>query len=171
MSMFLLFLGLALAGVSTVRTVLDHYRADLPDVSTLTYYKPSLTTRIFAADGSLIATLYRENRTWTKLDDISPHLRNAILAIEDTNFYQHKGVDPKGVARAIFSKATGSGGKQGASTITMQLARALFLSPKQTLDRKLKEVLVATEIEKNFTKDEILELYLNQIFLGISAYQ
>lgn len=170
MSMFLLFLGLALAGVSTVRTVLDHYRADLPDVSTLTYYKPSLTTRIFAADGSLIATLYRENRTWTKLDDISPHLRNAILAIEDTNFYQHKGVDPKGVARAIFSKATGSGGKQGASTITMQLARALFLSPKQTLDRKLKEVLVATEIEKNFTKDEILELYLNQIYLGSGAH-
>lgn len=169
-SMFLLFLGIGLTGVSLVRTVLDHYRADLPDVSTLTYYEPSLTTRIYASDGTLIGTLYRENRTWTRLDEISPHLKEAILAIEDSRFYSHRGVDPTGVVRAIVSKATGSGGKQGASTITMQLARALFLSPKQTLDRKLKEVLVATEIEKNFTKDEILELYLNQIYLGSGAY-
>lgn len=153
-----------------VRTVLDHYRAELPDVSTLTYYEPSLTTRIFAADGTLIGTLYRENRTWTKLEDISPSLLMAILSIEDSRFYTHRGVDPKGVARAVMSKLTGSGGKQGASTITMQLARALFLSPKQTIDRKLKEVLVATEIEKNFTKDEVLELYLNQIYLGSGAY-
>jgi penicillin-binding protein 1A len=170
LSMFLLFLGIGLAGVSMVRTVLDHYRADLPDVSTLTYYEPSLTTRIYSSDGALIGTLYRENRTWTKLDKISPALLDAILAIEDSRFYQHRGVDPKGVIRAVMSKATGSGGKQGASTITMQLARALFLSQKQTLDRKLKEVLVATEIEKNFTKDEILELYLNQIYLGSGAY-
>ena len=168
--MFLLVLGIGLTGVSTVRTVLDHYRSELPDVSTLTYYEPSLTTRIFASDGSLIGTLYRENRTWTKLDQISPHLKDAILAIEDSRFYTHRGVDPTGVVRAIMSKATGSGGKQGASTITMQLARALFLSPKQTLDRKLKEVLVAVEIEKNFTKDEILELYLNQIYLGAGAH-
>lgn len=168
--MFLMVLGIGLTGVSTVRTVLDHYRSELPDVSTLTYYEPSLTTRIFASDGSLIGTLYRENRTWTKLDQISPHLKDAILAIEDSRFYTHRGVDPTGVVRAVISKATGSGGKQGASTITMQLARALFLSPKQTLDRKLKEVLVAVEIEKNFTKDEILELYLNQIYLGAGAH-
>lgn len=170
MTMVLLVLGITLCGVSTVRTVLDYYRAQLPDVSTLTYYEPSLTTRIFANDGSLIATLYRENRTWTRLDEVAPCLIDAILAIEDTNFYAHQGVDPRGVARAIFSKATGGGDSQGASTITMQLARALFLSPKQTLDRKLKEVLVAVEIEKNFTKDEILELYLNQIYLGSGAH-
>jgi penicillin-binding protein 1A len=168
--MFLLFLGIALTGLSMVRTVLDHYRSELPDVSTLTYYEPSLTTRIFASDGTLIGTLYRENRTWTKMDEISPSLKDAILAIEDSRFYTHRGVDPKGVLRAVISKATGSGGKQGASTITMQLARALFLSPKQTIDRKLKEVLVATEIEKNFTKSEILELYLNQIYLGSGAH-
>ena len=153
-----------------VRTVLDHYRAELPDVSTLSYYEPALTTRIFASDGSLIGTLYRENRTWTKLDEISPKLRDAILAIEDTRFYEHSGVDFRGVGRAVLAKVTGRGGKQGASTITMQLARALFLSSRQTLDRKLKEVLVAKEIEKNFTKDEILELYLNQIYLGSGAY-
>lgn len=170
LTMFLIFLGVGLTGVSAVRTVLDHYRTELPDVSTLTYYEPSLTTRIFAADGTLIATLYRENRTWTKFDQISPHLKNAILAIEDTNFEKHQGVDPKGVLRAVKAAATGSGGKQGASTITMQLARALFLSRKQSLDRKLKEVLVAIEIEKNFTKDEILELYLNQIYLGSGAH-
>lgn len=170
LTVFLVVLGVTLCGISTVRTVLDYYRAQLPDVSTLTYYEPSLTTRIYANDGSVIATLYRENRTWVKLDDVSKHLKDAILAIEDTNFYEHKGVDPKGVLRAIMLKATGSGDNQGASTITMQLARALFLSPKQTLDRKLKEVLVAVEIEKNFTKDEILELYLNQIYLGSGAH-
>lgn len=169
-SLVLVFLAIALVVVSLVRTVLDHYRAELPDVSTLTYYEPSLTTRIFSSDGALIGTLYRENRTWTTLDDVAPALKDAILAIEDSRFYEHRGVDPTGVARAILSKATGSGGQQGASTITMQLARALFLSPKQTLDRKLKEVLVATEIEKNFTKPEILELYLNQIYLGSGAY-
>ncbi len=169
-SFFLIILAVVLTGVSTVRTILDHYRAELPDVSTLTYYEPSLTTRIFASDGALIGTLYRENRTWTTFDDISPQLRDAILAIEDSRFYEHRGVDPKGVLRAIWSKATGSGGKQGASTITMQLARAMFLSPKQSMDRKLKEVLVAIEIEKSFTKDEIMELYLNQIYLGSGAY-
>ena len=163
-------LGIGLMGVSTVRTILDHYRAELPDVSTLTYFEPSLTTRIYANDGTLIGTLYREARTWTKLDNISPALEKAILAIEDTRFREHHGVDPKGVIRAVFSKAAGGGDSQGASTITMQLARNLFLSPKQTLDRKLKEVLVAIEIEKSFTKNEILELYLNQIYFGSGAY-
>lgn len=167
---FLAVLGIALTGASTVRTVLDHYRAELPDVSTLTYYEPSLTTRIYANDGTLIGTLYREARTWTKLEDISPHLEKAVLAIEDTRFYEHRGVDPIGVARALFSKASGGGDSQGASTITMQLARNLFLSPKQSMDRKLKEVLVAIEIEKSFTKREILELYLNQIYFGSGAY-
>lgn len=162
-------LGVSLLGISTVRTVLDHYRSELPDVSTLTYFEPSLTTRIYANDGTLIGTLYREARTWTKLDDISPELEKAILAIEDTRFREHHGVDPVGVVRAVFSKA-GGGDSQGASTITMQLARNLFLSPKQTLDRKLKEVLVAIEIEKSFTKNEILELYLNQIYFGSGAY-
>jgi 1A family penicillin-binding protein len=168
--LFLAVLAVGLTGVSTVRTILDHYRSELPDVSTLTYFEPSLTTRIYANDGTLIGTLYREARTWTKLDDMSPHLEKAVLAIEDTRFYEHHGVDPIGVARAVFSKASGGGDSQGASTITMQLARNLFLSPKQSMDRKLKEVLVAIEIEKSFTKREILELYLNQIYFGSGAY-
>jgi 1A family penicillin-binding protein len=167
---FLVALGVGLTGVSMVRTILDHYRSELPDVSTLTYFEPSLTTRIYANDGTLIGTLYREARTWTKLEDMSPHLEKAVLAIEDTRFYEHHGVDPIGVARAVFSKASGGGDSQGASTITMQLARNLFLSPKQSMDRKLKEVLVAIEIEKSFTKKEILELYLNQIYFGSGAY-
>ncbi len=166
----MVILASVLTGVATVRSVLDHYRAELPDVSTLTYYEPSLTTRIFASDGTLIGTLYRENRTWTHLDQVSPHLLEAVLAIEDSRFYEHRGVDPKGVLRAVASRASSDGGTQGASTITMQLARNLFLSPKQTLDRKLKEVLVALEVEKSFTKDEILELYLNQIYFGAGAY-
>ena len=162
--------GVSLTGVSCVRTILDHYRAELPDVSTLTYFEPSLTTRIYANDGTLIGTLYREARTWTKLEDVSPALEKAVLAIEDTRFYEHRGVDPIGVGRAIFGKVAGGGDSQGASTITMQLARNLFLSPKQSMDRKLKEVLVAIEIEKSFTKREILELYLNQIYFGSGAY-
>ena len=162
--------GVTLTGVSCVRTILDHYRAELPDVSTLTYFEPSLTTRIFANDGTLIGTLYREARTWTRMEEMSPYLEKAVLAIEDTRFYEHHGVDPIGVGRAIISKLAGGGDSQGASTITMQLARNLFLSPKQSLDRKLKEVLVATEIEKSFTKREILELYLNQIYFGSGAY-
>jgi penicillin-binding protein 1A len=167
---FLAGLGVTLTGISCVRTILDHYRAELPDVSTLTYYEPSLTTRIYANDGTLIGTLYKEARTWTKLDDMSPYVEKALLAIEDTRFREHHGVDPIGVLRAIASKIAGGSDSQGASTITMQLARNLFLSPKQTLDRKLKEVLVAVEIEKNFTKNEILELYLNQIYFGEGAY-
>ncbi len=170
MWLLLAVLAVGLTGVSTVRTILDHYRAELPDVSTLTYFEPSLTTRIYANDGTLIGTLYREARTWTKIDDISPQLEKAILAIEDTRFREHHGVDPVGVLRAVLSKASGGGDSQGASTITMQLARNLFLSPKQTLDRKLKEVLVAIEVEKSFTKNEILELYLNQIYFGSGAY-
>ncbi len=168
--MFLAVIGVGLTGVSMVRTILDHYRSELPDVSTLTYYEPSLTTRIYANDGTLIGTLYKEARTWTKLDDMTPYVEKAVLAIEDTRFYEHRGVDPIGVGRAIISKAAGGGDSQGASTITMQLARNLFLSPKQSMDRKLKEVLVAVEIEKSFTKREILELYLNQIYFGSGAY-
>lgn len=170
MGLFFITLAIGLAGVSCVRAVLDHYRSELPDVSSLAYYEPSLTTRIYANDGTLIGTLYKEARTWTKLDAISPYLIKAVLATEDSRFFEHHGVDPIGVLRAIYSRASGSDGSQGASTITMQLARNLFLNAKQTMDRKLKEVLVAVEIEKSFTKNEILELYLNQIYFGSGAY-
>ncbi|CAN0238047.1 unnamed protein product, partial [Phaeothamnion confervicola] len=141
---------------------------DLPKADTLAYFEPSQTTQIFSNDGTLIATLYRENRTWVKLDNISPNLINALLAIEDTRFYEHRGVDFQGIVRAIVSRGTGD--NQGASTITMQLARNVFLDNKQNATRKLREVILATRIEQTFTKNEILEMYLNQIYLGSGCY-
>ena len=167
---FLLILGLSIAGITSLTALLNHYAEGLPDVSKLRYFEPSETTRIYSADGKLIATLFKENRTWTPYDKMSPYLIKAILAVEDSRFYQHHGVDPIGVARAAVYDLMHKGEKQGASTITMQLARNLFLSFDQTLERKIKEILLASQIEKKFTKDEILELYLNQIYFGGGAY-
>lgn len=161
--------GAVMFAARTVETILDHYKSGLPDVTTLSHWEPALTTTIYSSDGQLIGTLFKENRTWTKLEDVSPHLVKAVLAIEDSRFYEHRGVDPIGVMRA-FKAVLADSDKQGASTLTMQLARALFLTPKQTYDRKIKEMLLAIEIEKAYTKDEILELYLNQIYLGAGAY-
>lgn len=150
--------------------LLNHYAEGLPDVSNLRYYEPSETTRIYSSDGVPIATLFKENRTWLKLEEMSPYMPKAIVAVEDSRFYEHKGVDIWGVARAFVYDITHRGTHQGASTITMQLARNLFLSPDQNLERKVKEMLLALQIEKKFTKDEILELYLNQIYYGAGAY-
>ena len=168
---FLGFLGLLLAGGTAALVVLNHYAQGLPDVSKLRYYEPSETTRVYSSDGQIIATLFKENRTWTPLEQISPNMRNAILAIEDSRFYEHNGVDPVGVLRAAVDLVRSGGQiRQGASTITMQLARNLFLSPDQSFERKIREALMALQIEKTFTKDEILELYLNQVYFGAGAY-
>lgn len=166
----LLSLGILIAGVTSVTALLNHYAEGLPDVAKLRYFEPSETSRIYSADGKLIATLFKENRTFTPYEEISPYLIKAILAVEDSRFYQHRGVDPIGVLRAAVYDLTHRGAHQGASTITMQLARNVFLSAKQTLERKIKEILLASQIEKKFTKDEILELYLNQIYFGGGAY-
>lgn len=166
----LLTIGLVIAGVTSVTALLNHYAAGLPDVSKLRYFEPSETTRIFSSDGKLIATLFKENRTWTPFDQISPALIKAILAVEDSRFYSHRGVDPIGIVRAAVYDIMYRGAHQGASTITMQLARNVFLSPDQNLERKIREMLLASQIEKKFTKDEILELYLNQIYFGAGAY-
>ncbi len=168
---FLAFLTVLVAGGTAVLVVLNNYSKGLPDVSRLRYYEPSETTRIFSADGQLIATLFKENRTWTPLEQISPNMKKAILAIEDSRFYEHHGVDPVGVARAGLDLIRSGGQiRQGASTITMQLARNLFLSPDQSFERKIREALLALQIEKTFAKDEILELYLNQVYFGAGAY-
>ena len=164
-----LFLGITVSGVTAVVALLNHYAESLPDVSRLRYFEPSETSRIYAADGKLIATLFKENRTFTPFDKISPAFIKAILAVEDSRFYQHRGVDPVGVGRALVSNVLRKD-KQGASTITMQLARNVYLSADQTFERKIKEMLLASQIEKKFTKDEILELYLNQIYFGGGAH-
>lgn len=167
---FLLFLGALVACFLIGLSVVKHFSKGLPDVTSLKGYEPSQTTRIHASTGELIATLYKENRTYTKVDDIAPVMLGAIVAVEDSRFHEHIGVDPRGVLRAIIYDLRHSGAHQGASTITMQLARNLFLNPTRSLERKIREALLSLEIEKSFTKNEILELYLNQIYFGSGAY-
>jgi len=167
--MFILTLGLALFVASSLDAFLKNLRRQLPSATALASFEPSQTTQIYSGDGKVIATLYRENRTWVNLDQVSPWMEKAVLAIEDSRFYEHHGVDPIGVFRAVYAQWK-SGDRQGASTVTMQLARNVFLSSDQTMERKLKEALLAVEIEKSFTKQEIMEMYLNQIYLGSGAY-
>ncbi len=172
---WLLLLGLlALGGVFAMAivgySVVKHFSQGLPDVGRLKGYEPSQTTRIYASGGELIATLFKENRTYSKIEDIAPSMADAIVAVEDSRFREHIGVDFRGVARAAVYDLQHKGAHQGASTITMQLARNLFLNPTRSFERKIREVLLSLEIEKKFTKDEILELYLNQIYYGSGAY-
>ncbi len=141
----------------------------LPDVSSLQSYQPKLPLRIFTAEGNLIAEFGEERRIYVPFEEIPKDVKNAVLAIEDARFYEHSGVDYTGVLRAglaNFSKAK----SQGASTITMQLARNVYLSSEKTIKRKVYEVLLAFKMEHALTKDQILDIYMNQIFLGNRAY-
>lgn len=145
-----------------------HIRDSLPDVSTLKTVELQQPMQIFTSDGKLIGEVGEERRIPVKLADIPQQLIDAILATEDARFYEHKGVDPKGIVRALYRSSQGD--KQGASTITQQLARNFFLTPERNIERKIKEAILALEIEKVLSKDEILELYLNKIYLGYRSY-
>ncbi|HNA81666.1 MAG TPA: transglycosylase domain-containing protein, partial [Thiobacillaceae bacterium] len=139
---------------------------NLPSLETLKDYRPKQPLRIYTEDGALIGEFGEERRAVVRLKDTPKHLRQAILAAEDERFYQHGGVDTLGIFRAAISNVLSGGAKEGASTITMQVARNFFLSSEKTLTRKLNEALLAIKIEHTLSKDEILELYVNQIFLG-----
>jgi penicillin-binding protein 1A len=139
------------------------------DVSRL-YAPPSQATRIYAENGELIASLFRENRQSVPLADVPPHLRAAVLAIEDERFYSHRGVDLRGIARALWRNVREGELVEGGSTITQQLARILFLTQERAISRKVAEMLLALEIERRLTKEEILERYLNQVYFGQGAY-
>ncbi len=161
--MFVLFAIGAIAGMVAA------YGRNLPDISRMADYQPAATTRIFARDGTLLASVYKENRVWVPITRIPPVVRDAFIANEDHNFYYHHGVDFGGIIRAVFADLTHQQ-LQGASTITQQLARRLFLTEQVTIARKIQEALLAIEIERYYTKDEILERYLNIIYLGGGAY-
>ncbi|HEY3997303.1 MAG TPA: PBP1A family penicillin-binding protein [Candidatus Xenobia bacterium] len=171
---FLGFLLLLVGGVcfagGFVLSVVNQFSQNLPDVDKLRTYEPSETTNIYSADGKLIATLFKENRIWARFDKIPQVLKDAFIATEDARFYEHSGVDPVGIARAAVADLEGQHASQGASTITMQLTRGIFLSPEVSAERKIREILLAMQIEKRFTKDEIFELYMNQIYFGSGAY-
>ncbi|MET7243927.1 penicillin-binding protein 1A [Methylobacterium sp. EM32] len=141
------------------------YSRDLPDHAALANYEPPVMTRVHAADGSLLAEYARERRLYLPIQAMPKIVIAAFLSAEDKNFYKHGGIDPEGIVRAILTNAS-SGKKQGASTITQQVAKNFLLSSEQTLDRKVREALIALRIESTYSKDKILELYLNEIFLG-----
>jgi len=142
----------------------------LPNLDALTNYRPKEPLRIFSEEGALLAEFGEERRAVVRLADTPPILRQAILAAEDERFYQHGGVDTIGVARAALSNILSRGVREGASTITMQVARNFFLSSEKTFRRKINEALLAFKIERELSKDQILELYINQIYLGQRAY-
>ena len=143
---------------------------ELPDIKLLQATSPSQATRIYDVNGELISQLWLEQRTVVPLGQIPMDLQNAIIAIEDDRFYQHWGIDPIGILRAFIINATAGGVRQGASTLTEQLAKNLFLTPDRTLSRRIREALLALQIERNYSKKEILEMYLNQIYFGEGAY-
>jgi penicillin-binding protein 1A len=142
---------------------------NLPDISDLEDYRPKLPLRIFSAEGDLLGEFGEEHRTLTPIAEIPDVMKNAILAIEDARFFQHGGVDYLGMVRAALANL-GRAKSQGASTITMQVARNVYLSSEKTFTRKIYEILLTFKLENNFSKDQILEIYMNQIFLGNRAY-
>jgi penicillin-binding protein 1A len=142
----------------------------LPSLEVLTDYRPKIPLRVYTADGVLMGEFGEERRAVIKIGEVPEQLKQAILAAEDDRFYQHGGVDYAGVLRAAYSNFTSGGARQGASTITMQVARNFFLSKEKTFTRKFSETLLAFKIEHSLTKDEILELYINQIYLGQRSY-
>ena len=143
---------------------------NLPSLEVLTDYRPKVPLRIYTADGYLIGEFGEERRAVVSIQDVPPIMKQAILAAEDDRFYQHGGIDYLGVMRAAATNLIGGSKRQGASTITQQVARNFFLSSEKTYTRKLYEALLSFKIESNLTKDQILELYMNQIFLGQRAY-
>src|SRR5688572_9792909 len=162
--------GLIAAGLCLAGLVVALAYPNLPSLDTLTDYQPKVPLRIYTAEGTLIGEFGEERRVLVDIKQAPPMLTNAIIAAEDERFYQHSGIDYMGVARAAYANLVTGGRRQGASTITMQVARNFFLSSEKILTRKLYEALLAFKIEHNLEKDQILELYINQIYLGQRAY-
>jgi penicillin-binding protein 1A len=160
-------------GIAATAGLLWHFSKDLPDYSQLQDYEPPVMTRVHAADGSLLAEYARERRLYLPIQAVPKLVINAFIAAEDKNFYQHPGVDIYGIGRAgmLYVQNYGSGRRpQGASTITQQVAKNFLLTNEVSFQRKIKEALLALRIERTYSKQKILELYLNEIYLGFGAY-
>jgi penicillin-binding protein 1A len=181
MRLLLRFLGflftvgtiLLLVGVAAVTGLILHYSKDLPDYSQLQDYEPPVMTRVHASDGALLAEYSKERRLYLPIQAVPKLVINAFLAAEDKNFYEHGGIDYMGMARAamLYAQNYGSNRRpQGASTITQQVAKNFLLTNEVSFTRKIKEALLAMRIERAYSKDKILELYLNEIYLGLGAY-
>ena len=147
-----------------------YFANTLPELNSLHEYNPNIITKVYSSDGQIIGEFYIERRIVVPFSKIPPRLIKAFLAAEDAQFYQHKGIDYWSVLRAFYKNISAGKIVQGGSTITQQVARSFFLTPERSMGRKIKEALLAYRIEKNLSKDEILHLYLNQIYLGNGAY-
>ena len=161
---------LFIVAAAVVAGVVWKYEQDLPDYSQLKNYEPPVMTRVHAADGSLLAEYARERRLYLPSSEIPDLVKHAFIAAEDKNFYSHHGFDPEGIVRAAIVYFQGSRNIQGASTITQQVAKNFLLNSDRTFDRKIREILLSLKIESAYSKDKILELYLNEIYLGLSNY-
>src|SRR5512147_192899 len=181
MRLLLRFLGflfaagtiLFLVGVGAAAGLIWHFSKDLPDYTQLQNYEPPVMTRVHASDGSLLAEYARERRLYLPIQAVPKLVTNAFLAAEDKNFYEHGGIDFTGMARAalLYAQNFGSNRRpQGASTITQQVAKNFLLTNEVSFARKIKEALLAMRIERAYSKDKILELYLNEIYLGLGTY-
>ncbi len=166
----LFVLGLATMAMAMAAVVLILTYPNLPSLEILTDYRPKVPLRVYTADGYLIGEFGEERRAVVHFQDVPDVMKQAILAAEDERFYQHSGVDAVGIVRAALSNILGGGKRQGASTITQQVAKNFFLSSEKTYARKLYEALLSFKIENNLSKDQIFELYINQIYLGQRAY-
>ena len=162
-------LALSLAGALALGATVLVLLPQLPDTSSLANYKPKQPLRVYTADGVEIGGFGHEKREYLRIEQFPKLMRDSLLAVEDSRFYEHPGIDVIGVLRAIVANATG-GRTQGASTITQQVARTFFLTRERTLSRKLTEALLSLRIEQQLSKDQILELYMNQIYLGARTY-
>jgi len=164
---------LALLVAAGVAVYVGHLTKELPDYEVLAKYEPPVTTRIHASDGSLMAEYAHERRLYLPIQAIPDRVKAAFMSAEDKNFYNHPGIDITGLGRAVFTNLQnfGTGRRQvGASTITQQVAKNFLLTSDQTYERKIKEMILAFRIEQAYSKDRILELYLNEIFFGLGAY-
>ncbi|NBV54632.1 MAG: hypothetical protein EBR79_02850, partial [Proteobacteria bacterium] len=165
---WLVALGL-LAGAALFAAVLVYFNQQLPDFRQITEYKPALITRVFDRNGEILAEYANERRVWVPFSEIPKPVVQAFLAAEDSGFFEHGGYDLKAIVRAALVNVM-TDRTQGASTITQQVAKTYLLSNERTFTRKIKELILSWRIERAFTKNEILELYLNRIYLGNGAY-
>ncbi|MEJ0011516.1 MAG: PBP1A family penicillin-binding protein [Bauldia sp.] len=164
------FLVLFVVGAGALAAVAGYYASTLPPMADWTVPQRAANVRILAADGSLITNRGDSSGQSLTLDEMPPYLPQAVIAIEDRRFYWHFGIDPIGLARAMFVNLTSGGVVQGGSTLTQQLAKNLFLKPDRTFERKVQEAILAVWLEARLTKKQILELYLNRVYLGAGAY-
>ena len=168
----LVYAGLVLClwGVIAVGGVVAYYASQLPPIDQLTVPKRPPNIAIMASDGSLLANRGETGGRTVTLKELPPYLPKAFVAIEDRRFYDHFGIDPVGIARAVYRNLAHKGGLQGGSTLTQQLAKNLFLTQERTASRKIQEAILALWLERNYSKDQILELYLNRVYFGAGAY-